>query len=201
MEYVRGSRVSAMNSIGLDLEAAVANPQAAVEKLKQVEAEAEEFTVLVRVMRAKFEALAARPPAPWPFPRQNRGSGPSSAEDAGSGASRGAEAPTDSSRNTTDQQEGQPRAGEETKAPGAAAGAHAPWRVRVLAVLDAGSDRDREWTVREISEAAGRANHRSMRLLLQELVAEGLLTRRNELPRSVFYRRVSLQTAEEATMR
>ncbi|MFD5410387.1 hypothetical protein [Streptomyces nojiriensis] len=187
-----------MDLTGLNLEAALADPHAAVQWLRQVESDAEKFTEHVRLTRTKFEALAARS---WSFPRQNDGGtpSPSGSEQAGSNAEPAQDTsqpngPADS------QQPEQPPTGQPSQAAGAAPGV--PWRVRVLAVLDAESDPAREWTVREISEASGRANHRSMRLLLQELVAEGLLTRRTELPRAVFYRRaLPARPGEEGAMR
>ncbi|MFF5700915.1 hypothetical protein ACFY7H_00105 [Streptomyces sp. NPDC012794] len=183
-----------MDPTGLNLEAALADPRAAAEWLQQVESDAQKFTDRVRLTRTKFEALAARS---WSFPQRSPSGTPSgSRKEADSNAER----PQDTSQQNgpaDGQQRKQPRAGQLAQEAGAAAGVGVPWRVRVLRVLDADSDPAREWTVREISEATGRPNHRSMRLLLQELVAEGLLTRRTELPRSVFYRRALPARSDE----
>ncbi|MEE1794540.1 hypothetical protein PUR28_27835 [Streptomyces sp. BE308] len=60
-------------------------------------------------------------------------------------------------------------------------------RAQVLDLLGHGGER--EWNVREIGEAIGQPNLRSLRVLAEDLVHQGLLTRRTVLPRSVLYRR------------
>ncbi len=77
-----------------------------------------------------------------------------------------------------------PRGTGETPA-GPAGGGSVPWRVRILQAVAA--DRSRQWRLRELAEAIGQPNHRSLRVTAEELVARGELGRRMLAPRDVRY--------------
>ncbi|MFF5727715.1 hypothetical protein [[Kitasatospora] papulosa] len=151
-----------MDSISLDWEAAVADPAGTVDKLRRVEGETAEFLARVGAVRAKLEALQGRPWAPPP-----PASGPPPEERETDCGAPGSDGPQGS------------EAG--------AGGEQVTRRAQVLDLLGRGGER--EWNIREIGEAIGQPNLRSLRVLAEDLVHEDLLTRRTVPPRSVVYRR------------
>ncbi|MEU8542981.1 hypothetical protein AB0C52_23845 [Streptomyces sp. NPDC048717] len=66
----------------------------------------------------------------------------------------------------------------------------AGWSLRALAASGVSRQRrEREWNIREIGEAIGQPNLRSLRVLAEKLAALGLVMRRTVSPRPVLYRR------------
>ncbi|MEW1637598.1 hypothetical protein AB0469_26450 [Streptomyces sp. NPDC093801] len=173
-----------MDSISLDWEAAVADPRGAVELLMRVEEDAVDFLARVRLLRTKLEVLVERP---WVFPGQ-RGPHPGDDEhdDAADCSPRSGPEPCEVS----------PQASSEEAQP-AGSGLRVPYRLRVLEVTAA--DPEREWRLHEISEATGQSNQRSLRVLVEQLVGKGLLSKRTVKPRYVLYRAAPAHTEEAPT--
>ncbi|MFE9219952.1 hypothetical protein ACFYN3_26810, partial [Streptomyces lavendulae] len=71
---------------------------------------------------------------------------------------------------------------------------------KTVAVLEVtAADPEREWRLHEISEATGQPNQRSLRVLVEQLVGKGLLSKRTVKPRYVLYRAAPAHTEEAPT--